>query len=220
MLCQYTCRELPGLSLEERLRLMFHCVRWQCLSRADWTRNLCLCFLAKFYPRPPTASGSPSSCLTESGSLTLSSPAPRNLIDSDRDTKRLEESCQASGSQKACRVNSGKCHVLVACLGQLGHAPCQTHWGITSNWFYLYVLIIRKLFLRCLPSLESEGLSWRALSDETGDPVHSSLNGEGHVLDHLTGKLQASLALGLHEVIGTWFLSISSLYLLLGWLSF
>lgn len=131
---------------------MFHCVRWQCLAGADWTENLCLCFPAKFYPRSPTASGSLSSCLTESGSLALTSPALRNLINSDRD------SSQPSVSQNACRVNSGKCHVLVVCLSRLGHGSCRAHWGIKSNLFHPYVFIIRKLFLMLPVNTREQGV--------------------------------------------------------------
>lgn len=81
-----------------------------------------------------------------------------------------------------------------ACLSQLGHGSCPTQWDIKSNWLHLYVLIIRTLFLSCLLLLESEGLSWRELSDKTGNPVHSTFNGEGHGLDQLTEKLDAGLA--------------------------
>lgn len=89
VLCQCTCRELWGLGLEERLLIIFHCVNDTGLfqDRPDWKKKKSLLlFLGQ---RSPRTEGSLSSCFAEP--LPFTSPALRNLINSDGDMKYSKE---------------------------------------------------------------------------------------------------------------------------------
>lgn len=79
---------------------MFLCVDTQGLSRTGQTgKKSLLCFLARFYPRSLRAEKSLSSCFTEP--LPFTSPALRNLIDSDRDIKYSKDAPNDQSQQLA-----------------------------------------------------------------------------------------------------------------------
>lgn len=93
---------------------MFHCVddTGPFQDKPDGKKSL-LCFLARFYARSPRAEGSLSSCLAEP--LPFTSPAFRNLIDSERDMKYSKE------------APSDQCLNNLQCL----------NWGRVTCWLHL-----------------------------------------------------------------------------------